>query len=124
MTLLNLCGKVAILVSVAIVLIFLILFVLAAFCTGIGAYESVTGHANRYSDPAGLPEPFRADQRGGRADTAHSTGLVESMSDPITEQLKELQETAPRQHPNLTGHTPTWRLKPLIDYHKSEKEQS
>ena len=46
MTLLNLCGKVAILVSVAIVLIFLILFVLAAFCTGIGAYESVTGHAN------------------------------------------------------------------------------
>ena len=46
------------------------------------------------------------------------------MSDPITEQLKELQETAPRQHPNLTGHTPTWRLKPLIDYHKSEKEQS
>ena len=46
MTLTNLCGKVAILVSVAIVLIFLILVVLAAFCTGIGAYESVTGHAN------------------------------------------------------------------------------
>ena len=46
------------------------------------------------------------------------------MSDPITEQLKELQETAPRQHPNLYGQTPAWRLKPLIDYHKSEKEQS
>ena len=46
MTLTNLCGKVAIGVSVAIVLIFLILFVLAAFCVGIGAYESVTGTAN------------------------------------------------------------------------------
>ena len=46
MTLTNLCGKVAIGVSVAIVLIFLILFVLAAFCIGIGAYESVTGTAN------------------------------------------------------------------------------
>ena len=46
MTLTNLCGKVAILVSVAIVLIFLVLFVLAAFCVGIGAYEFVTGTAN------------------------------------------------------------------------------
>jgi len=46
MTVVNLCGKVAILVSVAIVLIFLTLFVLAAFCVGIGAYESVTVTAN------------------------------------------------------------------------------
>ncbi len=51
-------------------------------------------------------------------------GGAVGIMDPITEQLKELQETAPRQYPNLTGHTPTWRLKPLIDYHKSEKEQS
>ena len=46
MTVINLCGKVAILVSVAIVLIFLVLVVLAAFCVGIGAYEAVTGTAN------------------------------------------------------------------------------
>ena len=28
------------------------------------------------------------------------------------------------KHPNLYGQTPAWRLQPLIDYHKSEKEQS
>ena len=46
MTLTNLCGKVAIGVSVAIVLIFVFLLIMAAFCIGIGAYESVTGTAN------------------------------------------------------------------------------
>ena len=46
------------------------------------------------------------------------------MSDPIMEHLKELQETAPRQHPNLYGQTLVWRLKPLINYHKSKEEQS
>ena len=46
MTLINLCGKVAIGVSVAIVLIFVFLLIMAAFCVGIGAYESVTGQQN------------------------------------------------------------------------------
>ena len=46
MTLTNLCGKVAIGVSVAIVLIFVFLLIMAAFCVGIGAYESVTGQQN------------------------------------------------------------------------------
>jgi hypothetical protein len=35
--------------------------------------------------------------------------------DPIQEQLKELQATAPRQRPVLYGQTPLYRLKPRED---------
>jgi Na+-transporting methylmalonyl-CoA/oxaloacetate decarboxylase gamma subunit len=42
MNFIDMCGKVAILVSCAIVLIFVVLLILGAFCVGMGAYESAT----------------------------------------------------------------------------------
>jgi hypothetical protein len=48
MNFIDMCGKVAILVSCAIVLIFVVLLILGAFCVGMGAYESATNpHAGQ-----------------------------------------------------------------------------